>query len=84
MLSIKYSDKLSIQLKEKLQQLPLNNLAIKYNFMKREPQKISPVHFVLGFFIMVLTGANSLSSFAATIGLMGGFTLSKQAVRRVF
>ncbi len=82
MLSIKYSDKLSIQLKEKLQQLPLNNLATIYGFMKREPQKISPVHFVLGFFIMVLTGANSLSSFAATIGLMGGFTLSKQAVAK--
>lgn len=82
MLSIKDSDKLSIQLKEKLQQLPLNKLAIKYGFMKREPQKISPVRFVLGFFIMVLTGANSLSSFAATIGLMGGFTLSKQAVAK--
>lgn len=82
MLYTKDSDKLSIQLKEKLQQLPLNKLATKYGFMKREPQKISPVHFVLGFFIMVLTGANSLSSFATTIGLMGGFTLSKQAVAK--
>jgi hypothetical protein len=82
MLSIKDSDKLSMQLKEKLQQLPLNHLAIKYSFMKREPQKISPVHFILGFFIMVLTGASSLSSFATSIGLMGGFTLSKQAVAK--
>ncbi len=51
MLYTKDSDKLSIQLKEKLQQLPLNKLATKYGFMKREPQKISPVHFVLGFFV---------------------------------
>jgi hypothetical protein len=82
MLSLKDSDKLSMQLKEKLQQLPINNLATKYNFMIREPQKISPIHFILGFFIMILTGANSLSSFATTIGLMGGFTLSKQAVAK--
>ena len=82
MLSIKDSDKLSVQLKEKLKQLPINHLAYKYGFMKRNPQKISPVAFLLGFFITVLTGANSLSSFATIIGLMGGFTLSKQAVAK--
>jgi hypothetical protein len=82
MLTIKDSDKLSIQLREKLYQLPLNHLASKYGFMKRDPQKISPINFLLSLFIMILTGSNSLSSFATTIGLIGGFTLSKQAVAK--
>jgi len=82
MLSIKNSDKLAIQLKEKLHQLPLNQLASRHGFMKRDPQKISPIYFLIALFITILTGANSLSSFATTIGLMGGFTLSKQAVAK--
>jgi len=80
MLPLHKADKLAVQLKQKLQLFSVNRLAIETGFVKRKPKKIWPINFLLGFFIMTLTGANSLSSFATTIGLIGGVRISKQAV----
>jgi hypothetical protein len=80
MLPIHKADKLAVQLKQKLQLFSVNRLAIETGFVKRKPRKIWPINFLLGFFIMTLTGSNSLSSFATTIGLIGGVRISKQAV----
>lgn len=82
MVSLKKADNLAVNLKEKLQMLPLYSLACNTGFVQREPQKINPINFLVAFFIMVLTGANSLSSFAITIGLISGYRVSKQAVAK--
>ena len=82
MISLKNADNLAVNLKEKLQMFPIYSLACKTGFIKREPKKINPLNFLTAFFIMVLTGANSLSSFAITIGLVSGCCVSKQAVAK--
>lgn len=82
MLILKNTDTLAINLKEKLQMIPIFSLAHKTGFIQREPKKINPVNFLIAFFIMVLNGANSLSSFAVTIGLISGYSVSKQAIAK--
>ena len=77
MISLKNADNLAVNLKEKLQMFPIYSLAYNTGFIKREPKKINPLNFLTAFFIMVLTGANSLSSFAITIGLVSGYRVSK-------
>ena len=80
MLSITKADKLAVQLKEKLQAIAVDALAIQTGFVRRKPRKITPPEFLLSFFITVLTGGHSLAAFAATIGLVHGVRISKQAV----
>ena len=80
MLPLKRADQLAVNLKQKLQLLSINKLAKQTGFVKRTPKKIKPLNFLLGFFIMILTGGNSLSTFAATIGLIAKCRLSKQAI----
>lgn len=80
MLSIVKADTLAVKLKEKLQSISIELLAIQSGFVRRKPRKIGPLNFLLGFFIMVLTGGNSLSTLATTIGLLSGYCISKQAV----
>jgi hypothetical protein len=82
MMPLKKANNLAVNLKDKLQMLPLYSLAQKTGFIKREPQKINPLNFLVSFFFMVLTGANSLSTFASTIGLISGYCVSKQAVAK--
>ena len=79
-LPLKQADKLALKLKDKLQLVNLNHLAIESGFVKRKPRKITPLNILLGLFIMILTGGNSLSTFAITIGLISSCRLSKQAV----
>jgi len=76
MLPIKQAE----QLKQKLQFFSLNKLAKQSQFVKRTPQKITPLNFLVAFFITILTGGNSLSTIAATIGLLARCRLSKQAI----
>ena len=80
MLPIHKADQLAIQLKQKLQPLSINKLAIESGFIKRKPKKIKPLNFVLTLFLTIMTGSNSLSSFAATLGLMSRCLISKQAI----
>lgn len=80
MLPIKKADQLAIQLKQKLQLLSINNLAIQTKFIKRKPKKIKPINFILTLFLTIMTGGNSLSTFAATLGLMSRCLISKQAI----
>ncbi|MFQ5825696.1 MAG: IS4 family transposase [bacterium] len=80
MLSIRKADTLAVKLKEKLQSISIDQLAVKSGFVRRKPRKIRPLNFILGFFIMVLSGGSSLSTFATTIGLLSGCCISKQAV----
>ena len=80
MFPIRKADILAVTLKQKLQLLSINKLARQTGFVKRTPQKIKPLNFLLGFFIMILTGGNSLATLAATIGLIAKCRLSKQAI----
>jgi Transposase DDE domain len=82
LMSLKKADNFAVNLKDKLQMLPLYSLAQNTGFIQRKPQKINPVNFLVSFFIMVLTGARSLSAFASTIGLVSGYCVSKQAVAK--
>jgi len=80
MLTIKKADQLAVQLKQKLQLLSINKMAVESGFVKRKPIKIKPLEMLLGFFIISLTGANSLSTLATTLGLLSGCLISKQAI----
>jgi len=80
MLTLKQADRLAVQFKEKLQNLSPDKLARQSRFVRRTPRKITPINFLIGFFITVLTGANALSALAATIGLLCGCKISKQAI----
>ena len=80
MLPIKKADILAEKLKQKLQLLSINKIAKQSGFVKRKPKKIKPLNFLLAFFITILTGGNSLSTFAATIGLITRCRISKQAI----
>lgn len=80
MLSFRKTDGFVAQLKQKLQAIPINSLAAQSGFVKRKPRKITPLIFLLGFFIMALSGGSSLATFATTIGLLSDLYISKQAV----
>jgi hypothetical protein len=80
MLSLTKAATLASQLEKKLESLSLNQIAREQGFVKRKARKISPYTFLIGFFIMVLTGRHSLSSFAMTMGLLSNLRISKQAV----
>lgn len=80
MLPSRKADKLAVQLKQKLQLLSINKIAIDSGFVKRKPRKIKPLELLLGFFIICLTGGNSLSALATALGLLSGCCISKQAI----
>ena len=80
MLTIRKSDKLAVQLKQKLQLLSINKIVVETGFVKRKPLKISPLEMLRGYFVICLTGGNSLSTIATTIGLLSGCCISKQAI----
>jgi len=77
MLTLKQADRLAVQFKEKLQALAIDKLARQSRFVRRTPRKITPINFLIGFFMVVLTGANALTALATTIGLLCGCRLSK-------
>lgn len=80
MLSIRKADLLAGQLKQKLQLISINKIAVESGFVKRKPIKIKPLNFLLGFFIVILTGGNSLSDFAVALGFLSMCRISKQAI----
>ena len=82
MLPFRKADELALQFAEQLDQDTINSLATQTGFVKRKPQKITPLNFLLAFFIAVLTGSHSLSFFAQTLGLLSQTLISKQAVHK--
>lgn len=80
MLPTRKTDKLAVQLKQKLLLLSINKIAVESGFVKRKPIKIKPLELLLGFFIICLTGGNSLSAIATALGLLSGCCISKQAI----
>jgi hypothetical protein len=80
MFTIRKSDQLAVQLKQKLQLFPINKIAVASGFVKRKPIKIRPLEMLLAYFIICLTGGNSLSTLAAALGFLGGCCISKQAI----
>jgi hypothetical protein len=80
MLSLRQVDALMLQLKQKLESISIDHLALESGLVQRKSRKITPLDLLLGLFIMVLTGGCSLRSLATTIGLLCHRSLSKQAV----
>lgn len=80
MLPFRQVDELAVEFQKKLQAVPVDNLARQSGFVERTPRKISPVNFLLGFFIVTLSQGNSLTALATTIGLIASCTISKQAI----
>lgn len=58
----------------------INKCARQSIFLKREYRKISPLNFLIGFFLMTLSGSNSYSAWAAQISLRCKGLVSKQAL----
>lgn len=82
MLPVRKADVLTLQVTEQLQHEFIDTLASQTGFVKRKPRKITPMNFLSAFFITVLSGSRSLSSFAETLGLLSNTCISKQAVHK--
>jgi hypothetical protein len=63
-----------------LKSITVNRMARQCGFMKRKPKKIYPTHLLYGLLVLVLGPGNSFSNLALKIGLINGYTVSKQAV----
>lgn len=59
----------------------LNALAKKAGFRQRKDKKVSPLLFLQSTCLLLIYTEVSLRLWAALIGLLGGFTLSKQALQ---
>ncbi len=67
-------------LEQHLIKLPLNPLAHTSGFRRRKPKKLTPILFVRAACLLVTLGTVSYRRWAGLIGLLGGCTLSKQAL----
>ena len=65
---------------QKLGMLPLDALALSSGFRRRQHKKLSPVLFAQAACLFVTLQAASYRCWAGLIGLLGGCTLSKQAL----
>lgn len=68
--------------KQKLQTMSVDTSALRCGFVQRAPRKIDPRNFLVSLFLAVFHGAYSLVSFAATLGLVQGQCVSKQAINK--
>ena len=68
------------RLRNELQLTNLDKLSRQSRFVRRKPRKIRPLEFLIAFCLMVLSGGKSLNSFATSLGLLSGETISKTAV----
>lgn len=65
----------------KLKEIKINQIAKQTLFQKGHVQKISPINFLMGFFLMAFSnGANTLEGWASKISFITGGTLSRQAI----
>ena len=67
-------------LSQNLEKLALDTLARTSGFRRRRPKKLTPVLFAQGACLFVTLSAASFRCWAGLIGLLGGCTLSKQAL----
>lgn len=67
-------------MQQALESVGVDQIARQCGFMKRKPKKIYPIHLLYGLFVLVLGPGNSLSNLALKIGMLNGYTVSKQAV----
>ena len=63
-----------------LEKLPLETLARRSGFCRRKPKKLTPALFAQAACLFVTLGSASYRCWAALIGVLGGCTLSKQAL----
>jgi hypothetical protein len=80
MFALRKADELAVELKNKLCFLAVDRLAKESGFVRRAPRKISPLNFLLGCFLSVLSGRPSLDSQARHSGLVSNCKISKQAI----
>lgn len=65
----------------KLKEIKINKIAKQTLFQKGHAQKISPINFLMGFFLMAFSkGAMTLEGWAGKISFLTGGTLSRQAI----
>jgi hypothetical protein len=65
----------------KLKEIKINKIAKQTLFQKGHAQKISPLNFLVGFFLMAFSnGRNTLEGWAGKISFLTGGTLSRQAI----
>src|SRR3989304_3747955 len=67
-------------LSQNLEKLPLDTLARASGFRRRKPKKLTPALFAQAACLFVTLSATSFRCWAGLIGLLGGVTLSKQAL----
>ena len=65
---------------QRLKNLPLDTLARTSGFRRRKPKKLTPALFAQAACLFVTLSAASFRSWAGLIGVLGGCTLTKQAL----
>ncbi len=70
----------ALRLEQPLHKLPINPLAHTSGFRRRKPKKLTPRLFVQAACLLVTLGTVSDRRWAGLSGLLGGCTLSKQAL----
>jgi hypothetical protein len=65
----------------KLCELPIEELSFSTDFQIRRDGAIKGYDFVLGFFLMILKGYNTVEKWAATIGKLSGKLISAQSLQ---
>jgi len=79
-MSISQADSLAVVLSKQIDQLDLDKLARRTQFVRRQSRKINVKEFLLSLFVIMLVGSPSLTFWAQTLGLMIRHRLSKQAI----
>lgn len=72
----------AVQIKQKLGEQTILEIAKESGFQMREPRKIDGLGFLVGFFMMAQLGKTGLSDWAQQIGVFTGLFPSKQALQK--
>lgn len=70
-----------LQIRKKLNTVSLEQIAKATNFTKRTDGKISPINFVLSFFLSIQSTHHTLGSWAAQLGILIRDTLSYNGMK---
>jgi len=68
------------QISTKLDQLPIEALANQTNFSVHQDNELTARGFIMGFFVMITTGTNTLNSWAEKVSLILKRIFSKSAI----
>lgn len=73
--------KISVEvMRNKLSQLPIEQLIHQSGFCRRKPMKVDGQHLLLGFFLLLVQERFSLRSWASKVSLLTGQSFSKQGL----